>query len=715
MPPATAEPPSQGATNFQNVLAAAACAIHQATKALKDDPAAVSKVLAYHLSVVTPTFFKDTLAAPGFNPVRDCVAILSSWRNTSIDRVDFGHGLPAVVAGKIVPLQQKQCVLTTGPHRDGAVCTVAFTGMASPLIVVDTLDSFGLSAIKQSLEESASLALLRQGRPVQLGICKVLRHGGANYVELQVLSRKAITSFPDLQHALNKLSEPVAAGQDLPSGLGNVFRSLTKYAAAESTRLGHQVNLHYFAPAQMFSDGPASLTVLNKMSTRVTVHFKCLSLPDDTQGQNASSFETFSADVAAAESTFCSSITNDRPSAQQAIRQIFMDSGLLPGPKSANLQMNQHTDEHANISCCLMAAAALSGSMSETQCVCHGMPVVYASDQGENAVCILTGSRCALQTGSRQPFDRISSPVQFKLVSTVKVCHLDDLMLAGVSYLLLPSDLHVLSSPDQQSSLMHMSALCQLLEVEAMAAIIQLSTKQMPGSCRYMARPVAGRICALMLRRLIAAEECLPWLQPLQERMPVADTEMNAMKNALETSHLDGLSLLDYQSNLPQHLQRALEAAPVSIPPPEPPPPSIPHPSLDQLQSKPIFKHPQAPGNAQRAKRKSDITTAEPCSERLSGLKVRPQNAGTAERDQLRQSGRPSVPPTGGHNTNAPGHMHLPPARPASSDSVFDEAAAAASAALKPARSVNVQPVASKKGGSAQPFKRIKSSRLRLN
>ncbi|KAK9837539.1 hypothetical protein WJX84_012036, partial [Apatococcus fuscideae] len=112
-----------------------------------------------------------------------------------------------------------------------------------------------------------------------------------------------------------------------------------------------------------------------------------------------------------------------------------------------------------------------------------------------------------------------------------------------------------------------------------------------------------------------------------------------------ETSHLDGLSLLDYQSNLPQHLQRALEAAPVSIPPPEPPPPSIPHPSLDQLQSKPIFKHPQAPGNAQRAKRKSDITTAEPCSERLSGLK----------------------------------------------------------------------PVASKKGGSAQPFKRIKSSRLRLN
>ena len=30
-------------------------------------------------------------------------------------------------AGKIVPLQQKQVILTTGPGGDGAVCTVAFT------------------------------------------------------------------------------------------------------------------------------------------------------------------------------------------------------------------------------------------------------------------------------------------------------------------------------------------------------------------------------------------------------------------------------------------------------------------------------------------------------------------------------------------------------------------------------------------------------------
>ena len=47
------------------------------------------------------------------------------------------------------------------------------------------------------------------------------------------------------------------------AGLENVLRSLAKYAAAESTRLGHHVNLHYFAPALVFSDGPASLAVLH--------------------------------------------------------------------------------------------------------------------------------------------------------------------------------------------------------------------------------------------------------------------------------------------------------------------------------------------------------------------------------------------------------------------------------------------------------------------
>ena len=49
---------------------------------------------------------------------------------------------------------------------------------------------------------------------------------------------------------------------------------------------------------------------MQNLSTAVSVHFRCFALPDDTQAQGISSFETFSADVAAAESTFCSSIPN---------------------------------------------------------------------------------------------------------------------------------------------------------------------------------------------------------------------------------------------------------------------------------------------------------------------------------------------------------------------------------------------------------------------
>ena len=48
-------------------------------------------------------------------------------------------------------------------------------------------------------------------------------------------------------------------------------------------------------------------------------------------------------------------------------------------------------------------------------------------------------------------------------VDAFQVCHLDDLMLAGdAPHLLLPSDTDAFSSPEQESSLMHMSALCQV-------------------------------------------------------------------------------------------------------------------------------------------------------------------------------------------------------------------------------------------------------------
>lgn len=60
--------------------------------------------------------------------------------------------------------------------------------MACPIFVVDTLADYALSTLTQSLEESASLALLRQCQPLQFGICKVLRQHASSTVELQVCS-----------------------------------------------------------------------------------------------------------------------------------------------------------------------------------------------------------------------------------------------------------------------------------------------------------------------------------------------------------------------------------------------------------------------------------------------------------------------------------------------------------------------------------------------
>ena len=41
--------------------------------------------------------------------------------------MDLAGSCGSFIAGKIVPLQQKQIILTTGPGGDGAVCTVALT------------------------------------------------------------------------------------------------------------------------------------------------------------------------------------------------------------------------------------------------------------------------------------------------------------------------------------------------------------------------------------------------------------------------------------------------------------------------------------------------------------------------------------------------------------------------------------------------------------
>ena len=62
--------------------------------------------------------------------------------------------------------------------------------MASPIIILDTLDSLALENIKQSLLESVSLTLLSKGKPIHLGICSVVRRVGTGAVELQVSTRK---------------------------------------------------------------------------------------------------------------------------------------------------------------------------------------------------------------------------------------------------------------------------------------------------------------------------------------------------------------------------------------------------------------------------------------------------------------------------------------------------------------------------------------------
>ena len=64
--------------------------------------------------------------------------------------------------------------------------------------------------------------------------------------------------------------------------------------------------------------------------------------------------------------------------------------------------------------------------------------------------------------------------------------------------------------------------------------------------------------------RLIAAEECLPLPQLLQERMPLTDAQLEDMRCTLaQALQPDGLSLLDDHNNLPQQMHQ-VQTAPAS-------------------------------------------------------------------------------------------------------------------------------------------------------
>ncbi|KAK9844242.1 hypothetical protein WJX84_010450 [Apatococcus fuscideae] len=106
------------AAHVQNVFAAAACAIHKATQALRSDPTAAATAQAGLLGRMELGWWKGLRDMPGFNPMRDCATLLSGWRKTSTEKADFGQGKPWVVAGKTVPLKHKMAFLTDGPGGD---------------------------------------------------------------------------------------------------------------------------------------------------------------------------------------------------------------------------------------------------------------------------------------------------------------------------------------------------------------------------------------------------------------------------------------------------------------------------------------------------------------------------------------------------------------------------------------------------------------------
>lgn len=88
------------AAHVQNILAAAACAVHKATQALRSDPMAAATAQAGLLGCMEMGYYKAVQQMQGFNPMRDCATLLTSWRRTSIEKADFGEGTPWVVAGK---------------------------------------------------------------------------------------------------------------------------------------------------------------------------------------------------------------------------------------------------------------------------------------------------------------------------------------------------------------------------------------------------------------------------------------------------------------------------------------------------------------------------------------------------------------------------------------------------------------------------------------
>lgn len=101
MPPATAPTSSTPQLDeLTSLLAAAACAVHTATKTLRADPAFIRNAMSLTEAAMTDEFWEAALNEPGFSPFRDCAVFLSAWRGGTMDRTDFGHGTPWMILGK---------------------------------------------------------------------------------------------------------------------------------------------------------------------------------------------------------------------------------------------------------------------------------------------------------------------------------------------------------------------------------------------------------------------------------------------------------------------------------------------------------------------------------------------------------------------------------------------------------------------------------------
>lgn len=86
--------------HLMSLLAAAACAIHSATKTMRADSAFIRNSTSLVESCLTDEFWYAAMIESGFSPFRDCAAFMSSWRGGTMDKMDFGHGTPWVILGK---------------------------------------------------------------------------------------------------------------------------------------------------------------------------------------------------------------------------------------------------------------------------------------------------------------------------------------------------------------------------------------------------------------------------------------------------------------------------------------------------------------------------------------------------------------------------------------------------------------------------------------